>query len=146
MDDQPEALLIKPGDAPKVVATLPDELAELAGTLSPHVRITYQTYQHIVTRRADERGWHVEWVLRRMAETIANPTHVGRLDGRPNRIELIRAPVGEVVGVCVSVKLLHAETWVNSAFPFGKRSLQKHLEAGRVVAWEQPLQVRFNKE
>jgi hypothetical protein len=109
------------------------------------VRISFRTYRHIVTRRATERSWHVEWVLRGLANAIARPTHVGRLDGRPGRWELVRKDDARDVAVCVSIKCLDGETWVNSAFPLGRRSLEKHRRAGRLVLLEQLNDLLFMK-
>lgn len=140
----PPSILLKPGDEPKVLATLPDELGELPAGWDREVRISYQTYQHIVSQRAKGPAWHVEFVLRSMAAVIAAPTHVGRLGGKPNRIELFACAIGDDCGVCVSIKCLHAETWVSTAFPLGTRSLQKHVGTGRLWSVEQHQGSLFN--
>lgn len=41
------------------------------------------------------------------------------------------------VAVCVSIKCVEGETWVNSAFPFGRWSMEKHAQRGRLVLMEQ---------
>lgn len=76
----------------------------------------------------------VALVLRQMAEVVARPTHWGRLTADPRRIELYRLGAGEETGVCVSLKCLPAETWVNTGYPMGLRVLLKHLRAGRLRA------------
>ena len=134
----PEPLLLQHGDEPKVLAVLPDELGELPDGMSRVVRISYQTYQHIVSRRAGEASWHVELVLRRMATVITNPSHIGCVHEPPRMIKLFGRTQGDDCGVYVSIKCLdNGESWVATAFPLGDKSLQKHLGADRLGAVEQ---------
>lgn len=84
------------------------------------------------------------YVLRKMASVISSPSHVGRLDGKPNRLELYRKDSADDCGVCVSIKCLHAETWVNTAFPLGAGSLQKHVLKGKLWTVEQHQGSLFN--
>jgi hypothetical protein len=148
MPDEPKGppLLLKPGDDPKIIARLPDELIELPAGFSRSVRISYQTYQHIVSRRASEVGWHVEFTIQRMSHVIENPLHVGRLTNSENRLELHGLLEDDPCGLMVSVKCLHGETWVNTAFPLGDRSLQKHIRTGKLVHVEQLQGSLFNNE
>ena len=75
---------------------------------------------------------------------ITSPSHIGRLDGNPNRLELYKSDEADDCGVCVSIKCLHAETWVNTAFPLGTGSLQKHVLKGRLRTVEQQQGSLFN--
>ena len=127
-----------------MLATLPDDLGELPDGIMGTVKISYITYRHIISRRAECAEWHVELVMHRMAGVIAAPTHIGRLGTTPNKIELYKLADGDPCGVCVSLKCLHGETWVNTAFPLGGRSLQKHLRTGKLGTVEQQQGSLFN--
>lgn len=81
----------------------------------------------------ERRGDAAPVVLRNLYNVICRPTHWGRLTGDPRRIELYSLSVHEDVGVCVSLKCLPGETWVNTGYPFGTRVLLKHLRAGRLA-------------
>lgn len=98
----------------------------------PEVRLAYTTYAHILARRGDDAAL----VLRQMRDVVTRPTHWGRLTADPRRIELYRLDSAEEVGVCVSLKCLPGETWVNTAYPLGLRMLLKHVRSGRLWAVE----------
>lgn len=138
--------ILREGDPPTVLGQLPEELESLLDGATRVVKITYQTYNHIVSRRASEAEWHVELVLGRLVDVISDPTHIGKLTGSSNRVEVYKLVDGDPCGVCVSLKCLDGETWVNTGFPLGERSLQKHLSTGKLRPVEQQQGSLFNND
>jgi len=123
---------MKPDDPPVLVGVLPShiELPCLDGTW--RVLLSYRTFEHICTRRENECPEHLALVLSRMSSVLAEPSHVGRLSGEPHKLDLWAWHPDDVAGVLVSLKCLSGETWVNTAFPLGRKTLRKHVSAHRL--------------
>lgn len=105
-----------------------------AGIECPHpegtrlVHLSYERYEHIRT----QRNVDAPLVFRTLRHVITAPTHFGRRTTDARRMEIYRLPPGEETGVCVSLKFLAGETWINTAMPFGMRSLIKYLRSGKL--------------
>lgn len=139
------SLFLGPDDGPKVVAQLPDDF-RLVGRMTREVRLSYQTYTHIVSQRAAEASWHVQFVLTRMPGVISDPRYAGRLHDDPRKVELYRWVDGDPCGVCVGVKFLDGESWVSTAFPMGWKSLRKHTRKGRLQLVEHARRSLFTND
>jgi hypothetical protein len=124
---------MKPEDPPLLVGFLPSyiELPCLDGTWS--VLLTYQTYRHICERRENENPAHLQLVLSRLSTVIAEPSHVGCLSGERHKLDLWLWNPDDFSGVLVSLKCLSGETWVNTSFPLGRKTLRKHVSAHRLM-------------
>lgn len=128
-------LILRGNDPPLHVGRLPEtvHLPILEGG-SRDVHLSYMSYRHIIERRDNERPEHVGLVLARLSTVIAAPTHFGRLNSRQtNKVDLFAWHRDGFAGVVVCLKLLAGETWVNTAFPLGRRRFRDHLEAARLV-------------
>lgn len=137
--------VLRDGDRPKVVGCLPGWLIGLPEGACLDVQISFVTYEHIVSRRVGERGWHVEMVLTRLTAVIADPSHLGDL-GRPGGgLAVYRRVPGDPSGVCVCLKFLAGETWVNTAFPLGERSLRKRVARGSLREVVRPQRGLFDE-
>lgn len=123
-----------PNDPPVLVSVLPSTLALPCEDGSWTVYLSYPSYLHICERRETSTPQMLELVLARLSTVIAAPTHVGNLSGDANKLDLFAWALGDAAGVLVCVKCLKGETWVSTAFPLGRKSLRKHLNAGRLRA------------
>lgn len=121
---------INPGDPPILVAEIPKDVDLPCSVGTSAVYLSHDTYLHIIQRRIEIDG-HVDLVLRRIDTVIAYPTHAGFKDGRLN---LFRWTDGDPAGVLVCLKCLHAETWVNTAFPVGRKRLLSMTRSGKLLA------------
>jgi hypothetical protein len=123
---------LEPDDPPLYVGDLPAyvELPRLDGIVN--VFLGYRTFDHICKRRENEDAVHRELVLSRLCSVIAAPTHVGCLTGEWHKLDLWAWNPVDFSGVLVSLKCLSGETWVNTAFPLGQKTLQKHLQKHRL--------------
>lgn len=121
------------GDAPRLVGFIPAWVEIPCTTGAWSVELSYLTFRHICERRENERPEHLALVLSRMGTVISAPTHAGCLTSEPHKLDLFAWTEGDMAGVLVSLKCLHGETWVNTAFPLGRKSLRKHIAAGRLV-------------
>lgn len=98
------------------------------------VNLSYQSYRHICERRETSTPELLDLVLQRLNTVIAHPTHTGNLSGDVNKIDLFAWSAGDPAGVLVCIKCLPGESWVCTAFPLGRKSLRKHVNAGRLKA------------
>jgi len=121
-------IIMTAGDPPLLVGTLHGAIE------CPHpegnrlVRLSYERYAHILM----QRNVDAPLVFRMLRDVIAAPTHCGKRTSDPRRPEVYRLLPGEQTGVCVSLKFLPGETWINTAIPFGMRSLLRYLRSGRL--------------
>ncbi len=122
-----------PDDPPFLIGFLPAriEIPCDHGTWSVH--LSYRTYEHICQRRENEKPEHLALVLSRLSTVIAAPSHAGCLSGVPHKLDLWSWTEGDPSGVLVSVKCLAGETWVNTAFPLGRKTLRKHVNQARLL-------------
>jgi hypothetical protein len=67
-----------------------------------------------------------------MSAVLAEPSHVGCLTGEHHKLDLWAWHPDDIAGVLVSLKCLSGETWVNTAFPLGSKTLRKHVSAHRL--------------
>jgi hypothetical protein len=123
---------LNPDDPPLLVGFLPAqiELPCSEGTWSVH--LSYRTFDHICNRRENDSPEHRSLVLSRLSRVIAAPTHMGCLSGEPHKLDLWAWDPADFSGVLVSLKCLAGETWVNTAFPLGRKTLRKHLQKHRL--------------
>ncbi len=123
-----------PDDGPVLVGILPVTLTLPCDDGSRSVHLTYPSYLHVWERRETTSPQMLGLVLARLSTVIAAPTHVGNLSGDANKLDLFAWTPGDEAGVLVCVKCLKGETWVSTAFPLGRKSLRKHVNAGRLRA------------
>jgi hypothetical protein len=123
---------LQEGDPPLLIGFLPShiELPCEDGTCS--VMLSYRTFEHICQRRENERPDHCALVLARLREVIESPSHIGCLSGEAHKLDLWAWNGHDISGVLVSLKCLSGETWINTAFPMGQKTLRKHLAKGRL--------------
>lgn len=127
---------LDPGDPPLLVGLLPPHVQLPCEGGTCRVLLSHDSYQHICERRDNERPAHRDLVLSRLGIVIANPSLVGCLSGNSNKLDLWAWNEGDPSGVLVSLKCLFGETWVNTAFPLGRKSLRKHVQHARLGSIE----------
>lgn len=97
------------------------------------VHLAYERLEHIKLRRTSKDEAPASFVLRHLAYVVATPTHVGALTKDPRRVEIYSyVPQDISSGVCVSLKCLDGETWINTAFPVGMKALLRYVRAERL--------------
>lgn len=144
--EAPPLLILREGDPPRIIAHLPDELLDVPEWATRAVGIRFQTYQHIGESRSSGESWHFELVIRRMAEVIQAPTHIGNLNGKLNRLSVYKKREEDPCGIVVNLKQLAGETWVCTGHPVGAKTLQKYLLAGSLKAVKEPQRGLFGDE
>jgi hypothetical protein len=123
---------LEEGDPPLLIGFLPSyiDLPCDDGTWS--VLLAYRTFEDIRRRRENERVEHLALVLSRIRDVIESPTYVGCLSEEAHKLDLWAWNGEDFSGVLVSLKCLSGETWVNTAFPMGRKTSRKHLAKGRL--------------
>lgn len=126
-------IILTADEHPLCVGHLPPAIVLPILTGTREVRLTYQSYRHIIERRENEKPEHIALVLERLRTVLADPSHFGCLSGEGHKLDLFAWQDGDFAGVLVSLKCLAGETWVNTAFPLGRKTLKKHLATGRLT-------------
>lgn len=127
-------ILVNPGDPPLFVARIPDSIVLPVHDGCRDVCISPEVYRHIIEGRLRDGDAQVALVLQRIASVIEFPRFVGSLTSDSRRVELYAARTEDPAGVCVSIKCLGHETWVNTAFPLGSRRFSALIRQGRLKA------------
>lgn len=123
---------MNPEDPPLLVGFLPSHVELPCADGTGSVLLSYHTYRHICERRENEKPGHLHLVLSRLNTVVAAPSHAGCLSGEVHKLDLWAWHPGDIAGVLVSLKCWSGETWVNTAFPLGRKSLRKHVQATRL--------------
>ena len=116
-----------PEDPPLMVGILPQFLKLPCRRGSHAVLLSHHTFEHIRARRENEHPFHLSLVLSRLETVIADPSHYGCLSREPHKLDIWAWNPSDFCGVLVSLKCLPGETWVNTAFPLGTKTLRKHV-------------------
>jgi hypothetical protein len=121
-----------PEDSPLLVGFLPSSIEIPCQQGNHSVFLTRQTLNHIRERRDNEHPYHLALVLSRLGSVVAHPSHCGSLSREPHKLDLWAWHPDDFSGVLVSLKCLAGETWVNTAFPLGSKSLRKHVRSAKL--------------
>jgi hypothetical protein len=126
-------ILLGPNDPPLFVGALPQIPNHPLLCDDRAVYLTHERFEHIKSQRRRSDDSPSAFVFRHLALVISQPALVGALTPDPRKVEIYgHVPADVSSGVCVSLKCLDGETWINTAFPMGVRVMMKHFHAGRL--------------